>query len=177
MQQLAIPSTPVARENRKVYDLEPFQMPEVGEDQLKVYVTTFKKGSPFDEKHIGGVTFRSFVLPSDWSLREKANEQHFPQIPTVLLTEKQAAAILARAKLVHDRTPRIENSEGVTPAKNITLDEHILLVTSEEYISQGIKENTAAYNLDPEAEVNPLTADGIKDELISQQSKTRKGKK
>lgn len=170
MFEFSAPAMPVARENRQARILDKFEMPRRGSDKVYTYVSTFKEGSPFFSKHIGGVSFSRYTLPPEWSYRDNADKTYFPRKATVALTEKQAEAIIERSKLIHTKTPRIEDKDGnVTQSMRCTMYDHIVLEKAEEYAQKQFKMPKPVVPMLENDEDAGVSVDGIKDELVKQQ--------
>jgi hypothetical protein len=177
------PGRPMGRNqmSRKIFT-EPFDLPEEKEnEELHVYVSTFKDDSPFIEKHVGGIMFRRFVLDPSWSLAENADKSFPQETPKILLTEREAEAIMERAKEVDDKLPAPHYEDGsVGRAEKCFLSDHIVLEKLEDYMQRHVNEVKRKMNpnfQDNVKEQKPITQDTLKDELITQQKGNRRGKK
>ena len=112
MQKQMIPMA-LAKEDKVLPIREqPFVMPSSDENETReVYIIALKEDAPFENWHLGNITFCKSVLPTDAAIVGNEGKVYYPRQLKILLTKKQADALLAECAKRVIYIPRIKNPE------------------------------------------------------------------
>lgn len=99
------------KEGRRVIIREtPFVIPVADpKEQAEPYIVAVKANAPFEYCHLGGICFQKYVMPEAATLTSNSNEHFFPRLVSIMLTKRQAEAIMAEAAKREIYVPRIRN--------------------------------------------------------------------
>jgi hypothetical protein len=149
------------------------ELPEAGTDQVFEYVLRIKENAPFEAAHIFGISFYKYVMPSEASYTSNADKHIMQRFPLWGLTEKQAAAIMDRAKevvkVIPSRTKERKTRESPveTEARHeVTLDKWLLIEKRSEF-----RIDQAPAQLELQAQ--NVVQESLKEAMYAEQAKTR----
>lgn len=118
---------------------EPYKIPATNEEPQYAYVFALKQSCPCEYLHICGLSFEKYILPLEAGWAENINK-HFPtRYSTMMMTSRQAAYILDRAKLLIKFIPRRvitggpDEQDRIEPEQNICASDYIVVCKASEF--------------------------------------------
>jgi hypothetical protein len=134
MQTFQTKVTQIAEQNQQVATIrKPFILPPTGGEAVFSYVVLVKPDAEIDYIDVGGVHFAKYVMLSESTYVKNEGRQFFPMIPCSAMTERQASAILERAKEVEIEIPGKDGESGWNLGKKAKASDYVILCKTGEY--------------------------------------------
>ena len=126
--------TAIAESNQQLAQVrKPFELPASGGEPVFSHVVCVKHDAPFEYVDVGGCHFAKYAMPSEATYVKNEGKQFFPVIPCAAMTEKQANAILERAKEVEIVIPGRDEENGWKQGFSVKASDWIVLCKQNEW--------------------------------------------
>lgn len=160
----ATPAAVHVKGDKNKYTRKPKKMPASGDDQAFEYVVYMKRNSPVAYATILGICIQKYLIDKNASYVKNEGKIFYPKVPVFLLTEKQANAILERAKetMVRVRSGSVSNW--------VCIADHVVIKKTVEATEEQYKEVKRAYEQRLEQQIENNPSNKVAEELIKQQA-------